>query len=55
MVAVRSRRSAVDCGFGMGELEGLKILRISETDYRQFLEAWVAWLDATEIARLAAA
>ncbi len=32
------------CRFGMGNLEGLNILRISETDYRQFLEEWVAWL-----------
>lgn len=42
-----------DCRFGMGELEGLNILRISENDYRQFLEEWVAWLEDTKIARLA--
>ena len=43
------------CKFGMGELEGLSILRISETDYMQFLTEWVAWLEATKIAKKAAA
>lgn len=44
-----------DCRFGRGGLEGLNILRISENDYRQFLESWVAWLENTKIAKLVAA
>lgn len=51
----KCEHAEADCRFGMGELEGLNILRISETDYRQFLEAWVAWLEATDIASLTAA
>ncbi len=51
----KCQHAEADCRFGMGKLEGLNILRISETDYRQFLEAWVAWLGATKIAKMAAA
>lgn len=37
-----------------GELVALNILRISEEDYRGFLNEWVAWLGETGIARAAA-
>ncbi|RAP39495.1 hypothetical protein BYZ73_20205 [Rhodovulum viride] len=51
----KCQHAEANCRFGMGKLEGLNILRISETDYRQFLEAWVAWLGATKIAKMPAA
>ncbi|WP_139250828.1 hypothetical protein [Palleronia salina] len=43
------------CRFGMGKLDGLNFLRISEDDYRSFLGDWVAWLVASKIAKQAAA
>lgn len=43
------------CWFGMGKLEGLNFLRISEDDYRNFLGDWVAWFEASKIAKQAAA
>lgn len=43
------------CRFGLGKLEGLNFLRISEDDYRNFLGDWVAWLEASKIAKQAAA
>lgn len=44
-----------DCRNGLGALEGLNILRVSETDFRDFLRAWVVWLEETKIDRQAAA
>lgn len=37
-----------------GDLAALRILRISEDGYRDFLREWVAWLGRTGIARAAA-
>lgn len=51
----KCEHAEADCRFGMGKLEGLNILRISETDYRQFLVAWVEWLAATKITKMSAA
>lgn len=40
----KCQHADADCRFGMGELESLNILRISEEAYRTFLQKWVAWL-----------
>ncbi len=44
-----------ECRFGIGELERLNILRISEERYREFLGRWVAWLAETKLAKKTAA
>lgn len=44
-----------ECRFGLGALEGLSILSISEDDYRRFLVKWVQWLKDSKLARLTAA
>ncbi|RVP95051.1 hypothetical protein [Sinorhizobium meliloti] len=43
-----------DCRGSRGDLTALRILRISEDGYRDFLREWVAWLGHTGIARAAA-
>ncbi len=43
-----------DCRGSRGDLASLRILRISEESYRDFLRAWVAWLNHAGIARPAA-
>lgn len=44
-----------ECRFGVGALEGLRILRISEDAYIKFLFRWVAWLADNKIAQKTAA
>ncbi|SIN77849.1 hypothetical protein SAMN05444002_0317 [Vannielia litorea] len=44
-----------DCRFGMGELERINILRISEDNYKEFLRRWVAWLVDTTLVNKTAA
>ncbi|MEP2532694.1 hypothetical protein [Shimia sp.] len=36
------------CPTGLGNLEGLNILRISEDSFRSFLRTWVEWLQESE-------
>lgn len=43
-----------ECRGIRGNLTSLRILRISEDDYRDFLREWVAWLGETGIAQEAA-
>ncbi|WP_390910996.1 hypothetical protein [Pseudosulfitobacter sp. SM2401] len=38
------------CPSGLGDLEGLNVLRIKETDFRSFLTKWVDWLRVSHIA-----
>lgn len=38
-----------DCPSGLGDLEGLNVLRIEENDFRRFLAKWVDWLRANQI------
>lgn len=51
----RCEHADAACRSGMGKLERLNILRISEDDYRSFLGNWVAWLEVSKIAKQAAA
>jgi hypothetical protein len=39
------------CPTGLGDLQGLRILRISETNFRNFLKSWVLWLGESSIDR----
>lgn len=38
------------CPSGLGDLEGLNILRVKEGDFRDFLTKWVDWLRTSNIA-----
>ncbi|APE44552.1 hypothetical protein BOO69_14880 [Sulfitobacter alexandrii] len=51
----KCQHAEADCRYGLGALERLNVLRISETDFRDFLREWVAWLVRTKIAKQAAA
>ncbi len=51
----KCQHAEAECSYGLGMLEKLNILRISETDFREFLREWVTWLETTKIARQAAA
>lgn len=51
----KCQHAEAECRYGLGALEGLNVLRISETDFRDFLRDWVAWLVRTKIAKQAAA
>lgn len=39
------------CPAGLGDLQGLRILRIGEDDFRSFLRSWVLWLRESRIER----
>lgn len=39
------------CPTGLGDLQGLRILRIGEDDFRKFLGNWVLWLQEIRIER----
>lgn len=39
------------CPAGLGELQGLRVLRISEDHFRNFLRKWVIWLGESRIDR----
>lgn len=44
--------TAARCPKQEPELTGLRLLRISEADFRQFLATWVTWLRETDLADL---
>lgn len=41
----KCQHADAECRYGLGMLEGLNILRVSEMDYRDFLHDWVKWLE----------
>lgn len=51
----RCQHAEAECRYGLGALEGLNVLRVSETDFRDFLREWARWLVRTKIAKQAAA
>ena len=51
----KCKHADAECHYGMGALEKLYVLRISEDDYLRFLRQWVAWLTEKGIIRRSAA